>query len=206
MVRIIDLDEARRTRGRRTPPRQPRPPSRLRRILLRILVAAVVIALVALAANWRSILPQTATDGGLVGLYLPPAALRGAAGVPAPVPTVKVAATRFPPCGGSARVDCVVDGDTIWLGGSKIRIADINTPELSSSQCAAERRLAERAAARLQALLEEGPFELRAQGRDEDRYGRKLRTLVRDGRSLGDTLVAEGLAHPWTGRRRSWCG
>lgn len=203
MVRIIDLDEARRARDRRERP--PRPPSRLRTVLLRILIAAVVIALVALAANWRSILPQTATDGGLVGLYLPPAALRGAAGVPAPVPTVKVAATRFPPCGGGARVDCVVDGDTIWLGGSKIRIADINTPELSSPQCAAERRLAERAAARLQALLEEGPFELRAQGRDEDRYGRKLRLLLRDGRSLGDTLVAEGLAHPWTGRRQSWC-
>lgn len=30
--------------------------------------------------------------------------------------------------------------------------------------------------------------------RDEDRYGRKLRVLVRNGRSLGDILVSEGLA------------
>jgi endonuclease YncB( thermonuclease family) len=37
-------------------------------------------------------------------------------------------------------------------------------------------------------------------------YGRKLRILVRNGRSLGDTLVAEGLARRWDGARRSWCG
>ncbi|RST87295.1 thermonuclease family protein [Aquibium carbonis] len=130
--------------------------------------------------------------------------MRGEAAATAPV--VSVAARRFPICGSGARIDCVVDGDTIWLGGTKIRLADINTPEVSSPQCAAERRLGERATLRLQALLNDGPFELRAAGRDEDRYGRKLRTLHRGGQSLGDVLVAEGLAHPWNGRRESWCG
>jgi micrococcal nuclease len=42
-------------------------------------------------------------------------------------------------------------------------------------------------------------------GRDEDRYGRKLRVVVRDGRSIGDMLVAEGLARAWTGRREPRC-
>jgi micrococcal nuclease len=67
-------------------------------------------------------------------------------------------------------------------------------------------RLAERATQRMGALLGAGPFELRPNpdGRDEDRYGRKLRIVTRDGRSLGGMLVAEGLARPWTGRRRSW--
>jgi micrococcal nuclease len=51
-----------------------------------------------------------------------------------------------------------------------------------------------------------GPFRLVAGGRDEDRYGRKLRTIARGGRSLGDMLVAEGLARRWDGGRRSWCG
>lgn len=204
MVRIIDRDEARRACDRHDGPH--RAPSRPRTVVPRILTAAVAVALVATAAGWRGVRPGADPGGGLVGLHLPTAAVRGAADLPAPVPTVKVAAARFPRCGAGARIDCVVDGDTIWLGGTKIRIADINTPELSSPRCAAERHLGERAALRLQALLEEGPFELRAQGRDEDRYGRKLRTLVRDGRSLGDVLVAEGLAHPWTGRRESWCG
>ena len=39
-----------------------------------------------------------------------------------------------------------------------------------------------------------------------DRYGRKLRLLRRNGRSLGFALVEEGLARPWDGRRKSWCG
>ena len=223
MVKIVDLQKARRDRERRL---RPAPPAgRMRAILIRVLVAIGVVALLALAANWRSIWPATAAGDGLVGLYVPSEAPRDTAPVApmpvtlvpvtpvpvtlvpvAPVPVVAVAATRFPICGSGARIDCVVDGDTIWLSGTKIRVADINTPEISSPKCAAERRLGQRATLRLQALLEAGPFELRADGRDEDRYGRKLRILMRDGRSLGDVLVAEGLAHPWNGRRESWCG
>jgi endonuclease YncB( thermonuclease family) len=28
---------------------------------------------------------------------------------------------------------------------------------------------------------------------------------LRDGRSLGDQLVSEGLARTWSGRREPWC-
>jgi endonuclease YncB( thermonuclease family) len=59
---------------------------------------------------------------------------------------------------------------------------------------------------RLRELLNEGPFELNSIGsRDEDRHGRKLRVVVRNGRSLGDQLVSEGLARTWSGRREPWC-
>lgn len=58
---------------------------------------------------------------------------------------------------------------------------------------------------RLQQLLGEGPFDLVAGRRDTDRYGRKLRIVERDGRSIGAMLVDEGLARPWEGRRRPWC-
>jgi micrococcal nuclease len=87
----------------------------------------------------------------------------------------------------------VIDGDTFEYEGVRIRIADIDTPEMRG-RCDAEEALARRARRRLEALLREGPFELRRLGRDEDRYGRKLRVVIRDGRSLGDRLVAEGLA------------
>jgi endonuclease YncB( thermonuclease family) len=33
----------------------------------------------------------------------------------------------------------VVDGDTFWFRGEKIRIADIDTPELSPPRCERER-------------------------------------------------------------------
>lgn len=113
----------------------------------------------------------------------------------------------FSICGKAVRIDCVVDGDTIYLGGEKIRISDINTPEISGAACARERELANRAKHRLVQLLNAGPAELRrTEARDEDVYGRKLRSIYRDDRSLGDDLIAEGLAHRWQGHKQSWCG
>lgn len=104
---------------------------------------------------------------------------------------------------GAARV---IDGDTFVSGGVTIRIADIDTPEIDG-RCPHETRLAARATERLRELLGAGPFELRPSpdGRDEDPYGRKLRIVTRGGGSLGNVLVAEGLARRWTGRRQPWC-
>ena len=112
----------------------------------------------------------------------------------------------FSMCGVSTRVTCVVDGDTFWLDGVKYRIADIDTPEISEPHCAEEKALGEQAKLRLQSLLNAGAFGLKAAMRDEDKYGRKLREVYRDGRSLGAQLVDEGLAHRWIGFKQSWCG
>ncbi|RWK47799.1 MAG: thermonuclease family protein [Mesorhizobium sp.] len=127
--------------------------------------------------------------------------------------TLAVAAPRtdtlratFPYCGDGRRVTCVVDGDTFWLSGERIRIADIDTPELSPPRCEAERLKGEAAKRRLRELLNVGPFSHTAGWRDEDQHGRKLRTVTRHGRSIGDTMIEEGLARRWGGARRSWCG
>src|SRR5690606_25759327 len=102
---------------------------------------------------------------------------------------------------------CVIDGDTIRISGQSIRIADIDTPEVRDYACPAEKALGDRATLRMLELVNAGPFTLSHwDHRDADQYGRKLRVLSRDGRSLGMTLVAEGLARPWDGARRSWCG
>lgn len=109
-------------------------------------------------------------------------------------------------CGEGQRVSCVVDGDTIWLRGEKIRVADIDTPEVSEPQCQSEYDLGMRATYRLRDLLNEGPWTAEPIGnRDQDDYGRSLRVLTRNGQSIGDMLVAEGLARTWTGRREPWC-
>ena len=128
-----------------------------------------------------------------------------AAALSAPAPDLEAA--RFARCGAAARVTCVVDGDTFWYRGAKIRLADINTPELSRPACPREAALAEAATLLLEHLLNQGSFTLaRSPGRDRDRYGRLLRTATRDGESLGAVLVREGLAEPWQGRRSGWCG
>ena len=115
-------------------------------------------------------------------------------------------AAAFTLCAPGPRFTCVVDGDTFWLSGEKVRIADINAPETHGAHCAAERTMGARATERLIVLLNEGPFRLEPIERERDRYGRLLRTVTRRGRSLGQQLVAEGLAERWLGRRGDWCG
>lgn len=111
---------------------------------------------------------------------------------------------HFAVCGIVGRT-CVIDGDTFRLNGVKIRIADIDTPELKG-RCEWEIDKAEEARNRLAVLLSDGPFDLSPIGdRDEDQYGRKLRIVIRNGSSIGDQLVSEGLARTWAGRREPWC-
>jgi endonuclease YncB( thermonuclease family) len=101
--------------------------------------------------------------------------------------------------------NCVVDGDTIWLEGHKIRIADIDAPETHDPRCQSEKELGDRATLRLQQLLDGGTVTLQPIDRDRDVYGRELRLVLVDGRSVGDTLVSEGLARWYAGGRRPWC-
>lgn len=137
-----------------------------------------------------------ASVGALIGLNVPAGtSSRNAA----------QAATNFHICHTGGGKNCVVDGDTAWINGVKVRIADIDTPETHPPRCTREAELGNRATRRLAELLSQGSFELVPIERDQDQYGRKLRVIVRGGRSIGDQLVEEGLARTWEGRRRPWC-
>jgi endonuclease YncB( thermonuclease family) len=112
---------------------------------------------------------------------------------------------KFGSCFTGGGFNCVVDGDTFWMDGERIRVADIDAPETHPPRCDYEAQLGRRATDRLRELLNDGPIELEAADRDKDVYGRKLRIVTRNGESLGDQLVQEGLARPWTGSRQPWC-
>lgn len=105
-------------------------------------------------------------------------------------------------CAPGPRDHCVHDGDTVWIEGEKIRIADIDTPELNG-ECEYERALAIRARDRLIVLLNTDSFAIERSG--TDRYGRTLAVLHRSGSSIGAQLVTEDLARAWSGKREPWC-
>lgn len=105
-------------------------------------------------------------------------------------------------CGGGKRVTCVVDGDTFWVDGEKVRIADIDTPEIEGG-CGSERERAALARDRLADLLGADPFTLRREG--QDRYGRTLAVIANRHGSIGEVLIGEGLARRWDGGRHPWC-
>ena len=110
-------------------------------------------------------------------------------------------ATASEPVSGAIRV---VDGDTLDVAGERIRIVNIDTPEMPpKAKCASEADGALRARDRLDMLVRAGPVTLERTG--TDRYGRTLAHVRVDGEDAGEALVAAGLARPWEGRRRSWC-
>ncbi|WP_041391223.1 thermonuclease family protein [Sphingobium chlorophenolicum] len=124
----------------------------------------------------------------------------------APGPVVRdTLSARFGLCHSGGGTNCVVDGDTFWFQGERVRVMDIDAPETHPPRCAEEAALGERATLRLQALMNAGPFSLESGDRDMDRYGRALRVVTRGGESIGEMLVAEGLAREWEGARRPWC-
>jgi micrococcal nuclease len=99
----------------------------------------------------------------------------------------------------------VFDGDTFTLGGERIRIADIDTPELRTPVCDAEKRLARLARLRLAQLLGDGSAVTLERRPLPDRYGRTLARVTVNGRDVSAVLIREGLAAPWEGKRHSWC-
>ena len=133
------------------------------------------------------------------------AALGNAAIAPVALFASDTESASFGFCHSGGGTNCVVDGDTLYYQGVKIRIADIDTPETHPSRCAEEARLGDAATQRLQALVNAGPFSLQSIDRDEDAYGRKLRRITRGGQSIGQDLVDQGLARWYGSGRQSWC-
>jgi len=120
-------------------------------------------------------------------------------------------AESFTRCGPGRGHACVIDGDTFKLGERKVRIIGIDAPE-AAAQCPEEALQAEAATSGLQALLNQGPFEMVAPlyGRT-DRYGRDLRLVRRtlpDGssQSIAAEMRESGLARRYFGGLRGgWC-
>ena len=102
----------------------------------------------------------------------------------------------------------VIDGDTMEDMREDIiyRVVNIDTPETGSrARCAAERALGDQATQAARSMIADArEWEFRPTGRIDD-YGRTIAFLMLDGRDFGETLIGEGLARPWRGRREPWC-
>ena len=136
---------------------------------------------------------------GLVGTHLPNFVVPTAAQASAPVNA------SFGYCQWGGGSNCVVDGDTFWIGGEKVRIAGIDAPETHPSRCEYEARLGNEATERLHALLNGGAVTMTSIDRDRDVYGRLLRNVQVDGADVGEAMVSAGVAREYGGGRRPWC-
>ena len=102
----------------------------------------------------------------------------------------------------------VHDGDSIHCDGERIRISDIDAPQLPGSpRCDPESlrtgknpswcdyALGERSRDALRAFVATGAVMIHRQG--VDRYGRTLATVSVNGRDAGEYLIGLGLARAW---------
>ena len=103
----------------------------------------------------------------------------------------------------------VIDGDSFELQHETFRIANIDAPEMPPRhRCDREGMLALMATQELERLFEETrPVSLILQRDGQDRYGRTLARVSLDGgrTDIGETLISQGLAVQWEGRRHNWC-
>jgi endonuclease YncB( thermonuclease family) len=115
----------------------------------------------------------------------------------------------------------VIDGDTVRFQGATYRLVGFDSPERGDkARCDDERRRAEAASARLQALITSGDARLERvdcacrpgqEGTRNCNYGRLCGSLSIGGRDVGSILISEGLAHPYVcgstscPPRRRWC-
>jgi len=103
----------------------------------------------------------------------------------------------------------VIDGDTVDIDGTRIRILSIDTPETFRSRCENE-YLGLKAKERLTALLGSGEVSYTPNG--VDRFGRTLATVYVGEVDIGEVLLKEGHALPYVPgpeakakRLATWC-
>jgi endonuclease YncB( thermonuclease family) len=108
-------------------------------------------------------------------------------------------------CGSGKRINCIVDGDTFWQNGEKIRAMGYDTPEPTTNICGGERekRLAAKATARLLQLFNSTEITIERHGTDH--YGRTLAVVRSNGRAIGDILISEELARKYPDGPEFWC-
>jgi endonuclease YncB( thermonuclease family) len=107
----------------------------------------------------------------------------------------------------SGEVRYVTDGDTFRLtSGERIRIANIDAPEIHAAQakCRLEIERGELASRQARALLDGKAVTFERVGRS---YNRTVARVSVDGRDLGETLIAMCAARPWLRHhlKPNWC-
>ena len=85
-----------------------------------------------------------------------------------------------------------IDGDTIQIGRERVRLVQIDTPEIGTCYAEQARRFTQRF------IEAEGEVKLVKDTRldNRDTYGRALRYLIKAGRNLNLELVRKGYAKP----------
>jgi micrococcal nuclease len=100
----------------------------------------------------------------------------------------------------------VVDGDTLAFGRERVRIANLDAPDVGiHARCALEQRRGEGAKSYAQGLIRNASLIEIVHRNGLDRFGRTLARVQVDGRDFAGLMIAAGYGRPWRGRSSDWC-
>jgi endonuclease YncB( thermonuclease family) len=151
-----------------------------------LVVPVAAVALAALTALWGS-------------------GVLGGRQEPRPAQATTSRGLIFDLCSAGGVRNCVQSGDSFYLGGKTVRIADIEAPQLYGAACPKEANLGRASALKLQQILNSGELELTKVSQNLDEYGLLLRSVSVNGKSVGQAMVGARLAREIGDTTRSWC-
>ena len=112
-----------------------------------------------------------------------------------------VNAAKFGDCIGGP--NCVIDGETIRVGGETVKIAGMRAPKIRLARCDAEQQRGVKAVEELTALLNSGKVTTGDEVREADG---QLRTQVLvNGQDVAATMIAASMAREAGSVPPSWC-
>ena len=112
-------------------------------------------------------------------------------------------AARFRQCYNGG-INCVLDGDTIYVDRQKVEIAGIEAPQIQDAGCGDEKTRGIDAAVRLAELLNSGKVSVSEPFRDG--YGRTVQNVEVNGKDVGKAMLASHLVRDYIGKKRNYCG
>ena len=111
-------------------------------------------------------------------------------------------AVRYDQCYNGGQ-NCVFDGDTIRVDGSKVEIAGLVTPQIQDAGCSAERSKGIHAATTLVDLLNSGKVTVGTPFRDF--YGRTASKVTVGNRDVAAAMIADEDGRSPNGDKQDWC-
>ena len=125
--------------------------------------------------------------------------------------TTPIALARLVTASAASAATILIDGDTVEIDGTRIRIVDIDTPETFRPRCENELVLGLKAKEHLRIMLDSGDVTFQPTG--HDRYGRTLARVYAGKVNVGQQLIEEGHALRYlpgpeakAARLKVWCG
>jgi endonuclease YncB( thermonuclease family) len=112
-----------------------------------------------------------------------------------------IQAEKFGDCNGGP--NCVIDGETIRVGGDTVKIAGMRAPKIRAARCDAEEQRGVKAVEELTALLNSGKVTTGDDVREPD--GQMRTQVLVNGQDIAAAMIAANMAREAGTAPPSWC-